>query len=60
MRALPSAAQVFIIAVIAAGAATLAWTLPQVRLDTPYLFLALLLLSNVTSAFKVALLSATG
>ena len=60
MRALPSAAQAFIVAVIAAGAATLAWTLPQVRLDTPYLFLALLLLSNVTSAFKVALLSASG
>ena len=42
MRALPSAAQAFIVAVIAAGAAILAWTLPQMRLDTPYLFLALL------------------
>ena len=60
MRALPTAAQAFIIGVIALGAATFAWTLPQVRLDTPLLFLALLLMSNVSSAFKVALLSASG
>ncbi len=60
MRALPSAAQVYIVTVIAVGAAVFAWTLPHVRLDTPYLFLALLLMSNVTSAFKVALLAASG
>ncbi|MEP7119029.1 MAG: hypothetical protein ABI880_15685, partial [Acidobacteriota bacterium] len=60
MRALPIAAQVFIVTVIALGAVVFAWTPLQVHLDTPYLFLALLLLSNVSSAFKVALLSASG
>ena len=60
MRAIPPAAQVFIVSVIALGMAVVAWTIPDVRLDTPFLFAALLLLSNVTSAFKVALLSTSG
>ncbi len=60
MRALPVPAQVFIAVVIAAGAATLAWTLPHVRFDNPLLFVALLLMSNLTSAFKVTLLAASG
>jgi len=60
MRALPVPAQVFIAVVIAAGAAILAWTLPHVRFDNPLLFVALLLMSNLTSAFKVTLLAASG
>ncbi len=61
MRALPTAAQVFIVSVVAIGAALLAWTVPNSQIfDQPQLFLALLLMSNVSSAFKVALLSASG
>ncbi len=60
MRSLPVPAQVFIAVVIAAGAAILAWTLPHVRFDNLLLFLALLLMSNLTSAFKVTLLTASG
>ena len=60
MRALPSAAQAYIVTVIAVGAAVFAWTVPTIQADTPYLFLALLLMSNASSAFKVALLSASG
>ena len=60
MRALPISAQVFIALVIAAGAAILAWTLQHIYLDNVLLFLALLLMSNLTSAFKVTLLAASG
>lgn len=60
MRSLPVSAQIFIVAVIAAGAAITAWALPSVPVDKWLLFVALLVLSNVTSAFKVALLSASG
>lgn len=60
MRALPVLARVFITAVIAAGGAVLAWTLPALVIDNPLQFVALLLMSNLTSAFKVALLSASG
>lgn len=60
MRALPVPARIFITVVIAAGAAVLAWTLPHIRFDNLLLFLALLLMSNVTSAFKVTLLAASG
>ena len=60
MRSLPVPAQVFIVAVIAAGAAILAWALPVIRVDNWLLFSALLVLSNVTSAFKVTLLATSG
>ncbi len=60
MRSLPISAQVFIALVIAAGAAILAWTLQHIYLDNVLLFLALLLMSNLTSAFKVTLLAASG
>jgi diguanylate cyclase (GGDEF)-like protein/putative nucleotidyltransferase with HDIG domain len=61
MRELPLPARSYIIAVVLAGAALLGYALRQVDLDNPYLFLALLLLSSVSSAFKVALpLSASG
>ena len=55
MRELPLSARIYIVAVVATGAALLAYVIGQVRLDNPYLFVALLLLSAVTSAFKVAL-----
>jgi diguanylate cyclase (GGDEF)-like protein/putative nucleotidyltransferase with HDIG domain len=60
MRSLPVSAQVYIVAVIAAGAAIAAWALPSVHVQNWLLFAALLVLSNITSAFKVALLSASG
>ncbi len=60
MRSLPGSAQGYIAVVIAVGAVTVAWTLPQVRFDNALLFLTLLLMSNVTSAFKVTLLAASG
>ena len=60
MRALPPAARVFIVGVIAIGLATLVWTVRHAQLDTPYVFVALLAMSNLASAFKVALLSASG
>ena len=60
MRSLPVPAQVFIVAVIAAGAAITASVLPSLHVANWWLFAALLVLSNVTSAFKVALLSASG
>ena len=61
MRALPSAAQAFIVARDRRRARPCSrGRCRSSGLDTPYLFLALLVLSNVTSAFKVALLSASG
>ena len=61
MRELPPSARTYIVAVVALGAAALGHALLGVRFDNPYLFVALLLLSNVSSAFKVALpLSASG
>jgi diguanylate cyclase (GGDEF)-like protein/putative nucleotidyltransferase with HDIG domain len=60
MRALPAPAQVFIATVIAAGIGVLAWTVPSIRIDNWLLFLSLLAMSNVTSAFKVALLASSG
>ncbi len=60
MRALPAAAQAYIVTVITVGAVVFASTLQSTQVDAPYLFLALLLMSNVSSAFKVALLAASG
>ncbi|MDP1568410.1 MAG: diguanylate cyclase [Vicinamibacterales bacterium] len=55
MRALPVAARLYIGAVIAAGAALVLWLGPRSTFDQPALFAALLVLSGVTSAFKVSL-----
>ncbi|MEZ5294341.1 MAG: diguanylate cyclase [Vicinamibacterales bacterium] len=60
MRALPAPAQAFIAVVIAVGIGLVAWTLPTVEVQNWWLFAALLLMSNVTSAFKVALLASSG
>ncbi len=61
MRELPRPARTYIVAVVIAGAVVLARAILGIDLDNPYLFVALLLLSNVSSAFKVALpLSASG
>lgn len=54
MKALPLAARLYVITVIALGAALIVW-LPPRRFDEPYLFLGLLALSAITSAFKVSL-----
>jgi diguanylate cyclase (GGDEF)-like protein/putative nucleotidyltransferase with HDIG domain len=60
MGSLPIPARVFITFVVATGAAILVWILPAVHIDNWLLFGALLVMSNVTSAFKVALLAASG
>jgi hypothetical protein len=54
MKALPLAARLYVLGIIAAGAALLIAFFPT-QLDRPFLFLGLLLLSSVTSVFKVNL-----
>lgn len=60
MRALPSAARAYVGAIIAVGAALLVWLGPRSAFDRPLLFGVLLLLSGLTSAFKVSLPLARG
>ena len=55
MNSLPIAARVYVGCVIAAAIAILAVILPQTSFEQPWLFLALLLMSSFTSAFKVSL-----
>ncbi len=55
MRALPPAARLYVSAIIAIGAALLVWLGPRATFDQPSLFIALLALSAITSAFKVSL-----
>src|SRR5919106_1570311 len=55
MKALPLAARVYVGCVIAAAVVILAVILPQTTFEQPLLFLALLLVSSFTSAFKVSL-----
>jgi diguanylate cyclase (GGDEF)-like protein/putative nucleotidyltransferase with HDIG domain len=55
MKSLPVAARLYVCAVIAVGAVLLAWFLPVRSTANPSVFLALLLLSSVTSVFKVTL-----
>ena len=55
MRKLPIAARVYVLLVIAAGAALLAVGLPRAHFDRPFLFLVLLGLSSATAALKVTL-----
>lgn len=55
MKALPWPARLYVGGVIAAGAAVLAVFAPKSTFDDPLLFVILLLLSSLTSAFKVSL-----
>ncbi len=52
---LPLAARLYVAAIILAGGAMVAWTARTTSFDHPVLFASLLLISSVTSAFKVAL-----
>ncbi len=55
MTRLPLAARLYVGSVIAAAVVILAAILPQTKLDSPWLFAGLLLVSSFTSAFKVSL-----
>jgi diguanylate cyclase (GGDEF)-like protein/putative nucleotidyltransferase with HDIG domain len=55
MRALPLPARIDVGAVIALGAVLVVWLGPRATFERPWLFVALLLLSAITSAFKVSL-----
>ena len=56
MKALPLAARIYVCAIIGIGAAMLAAFFPtHISSATPWLFIGLLLLSSVTSVFKVNL-----
>jgi diguanylate cyclase (GGDEF)-like protein/putative nucleotidyltransferase with HDIG domain len=55
MRALPPPARFYVGAVVALGAALIVWLGPRATFERPWLFVALLLLSAITSAFKVSL-----
>ncbi|MCC7416723.1 MAG: diguanylate cyclase [Acidobacteria bacterium] len=58
MKELSPAARVYVLAVLAAGAAVFAWFAPR-ALPNPPLFIALLLCSSIASALKVSLPLAT-
>ena len=55
MKALPLAARIYVCAIIGLGAGLLAGFFPREFAHSPWLFLALLLLSSITSVFKVNL-----
>src|SRR4029450_5695942 len=55
MNQLPIAARIYVTSVIAGGAVLLAVLFPVVQFQHPAWFVALLLLSSITSAFKVNL-----
>ena len=55
MKSLPLAARIYVLAIIAVGAVLLTVSFPTHFVGSPWLFLALLLLSSVTSVFKVNL-----
>jgi diguanylate cyclase (GGDEF)-like protein/putative nucleotidyltransferase with HDIG domain len=55
MKQLPRSARIYVVAVIAAGAALLLMRLPAATFEQPWLFLALFLLSSGTAALKVTL-----
>ena len=55
MKSLPLAARVYVTAVIAVGAVLLVVFFPTQFFGNPFLFLGLLLLSSITSVFKVNL-----
>src|SRR5439155_1279946 len=55
MSEMPRPARIYVGAVITAGIALMLWRLPDVRPAQPALFVALLVLSSVSAALKVAL-----
>jgi hypothetical protein len=55
MKSLPLAARIYVSAIIAAGGALVVAFFPTRFFGSPWLFLALLLLSSITSVFKVNL-----
>ena len=55
MKSLPLAARIYVCAIIAIGAALLVWYFPTEFVGSPLLFVTLLLLSSITSVFKVNL-----
>jgi diguanylate cyclase (GGDEF)-like protein/putative nucleotidyltransferase with HDIG domain len=55
MRAIPLAARIYVSSVIAAGIVLVAWLTPRATFAQPALFAVLLLLSGLTSSFKVYL-----
>jgi len=55
MNEMPRLARVYVGAVIATGIALMVWRLPDIRFAQPLLFIALLVLSSVSAALKVAL-----
>jgi diguanylate cyclase (GGDEF)-like protein/putative nucleotidyltransferase with HDIG domain len=55
MRELPIAARVYVTGVVVAACTALALRLPEAQFSQPWVFVALLLLSSVTSAFKLDL-----
>jgi diguanylate cyclase (GGDEF)-like protein len=60
MTELPRAAQLYVIAVVLAGAAVFLACAPYAAFDQPLLFLSLFVLSSVTAALKVYLPLTTG
>jgi diguanylate cyclase (GGDEF)-like protein/putative nucleotidyltransferase with HDIG domain len=55
MKSLPIAARIYVCAIIATGAVLLGAFFPTHFVGNPYLFIGLLLLSSITSVFKVNL-----
>ena len=55
MKALPLAARIYVCAIIGVGGGLLAAFFPTHFVGSPWLFAALLLLSSITSVFKVNL-----
>ena len=55
MKELPLGARVYVCGIIGIGGALLVWFFPAHFSGNPYLFIALLLLSSITSVFKVNL-----
>jgi diguanylate cyclase (GGDEF)-like protein/putative nucleotidyltransferase with HDIG domain len=55
MRTLPWAARIYVSLVVVLGALLVGWLGPRATFDDPLLFTILLLLSAITSAFKVSL-----
>ncbi len=60
LRSLPLPAQLYVVAVVAVGATLVAAVTPRATFEQPWLFVSLLILSVVASAFKVYLPLADG
>src|SRR5262249_44492972 len=55
MNELPRLARIYVAAVMATGLALIVWHAPEIHFGQPVLFVALLTLSSVSAALKVAL-----